>query len=53
MHRNICNHNKIVSLIYIYIYTDMNISDDYVVRTLTNKRLYARYCSCSCCYEDK
>ena len=39
--------------LYIYIYTGMIIGDDYVVRMLPNKRLYTRYCSCSCWYEDK
>ena len=29
----------------------MDIGDEYVVRTLPNKRLYTRYCSCSCWYE--
>ena len=34
----------------LYIYTDMDIGDEYVVRTLPNKRLYTttRYCSCPC-----
>ena len=31
----------------------MDIGDEYVVRTLPNKRLYTRHCSCSCWYEGK
>ena len=42
-----------LGILGLYIYTDMDIGDEYVVRTLPNKRLYTRYCSCSCWYEDK